>query len=133
MDTQGTVYGMAGNSTIRSQYKIGVLEHHPDTFSGSIEGNFAGMGQATASKEVYHEASIILSTVKDYQQKRIPVPFVVALTAHATISGINTVEKKYVELTFMTFFTTGARSEKPQAGHGYANNIKPRARKYSSH
>jgi hypothetical protein len=106
MDTKGSIYGILGNSSVRGQYKLGVANHHADTFSGPIEGNYVGMGEQTATHEVYHEATLTYSSVRAYKHKISTIPFMVSLSGRDPISGQNVTSGRSFELAFIGFFST---------------------------
>jgi hypothetical protein len=106
IDTKAAVYGIVGNTTYRGQYKLGVASHHADTFSGSLAGNYGGMGQKTVTNDVYQEATLIYTTTKSYKQKKSLIPLLLSLTARNSLAGLNTTTGKSFELSLMTFFST---------------------------
>jgi hypothetical protein len=103
---KASLYGLVGNATYRGQYKIGIKQQQAHQFSGSLAGDYKSMGRPTASNELYHEASLILTTVKIYRQRKFLVPFILTLTGHDSISGVNGIAERYLELSFLTFFST---------------------------
>lgn len=122
-------YASVGTSLYQAQYKVGLNEDHPDKFSGPIEGDYATMGQDNSSQEVYHQLIFTLTTVESYNSKKFFMPFILTLTGHQSVGGRTTLGKRYVELTFMTFFKTpAARDQLSSSGQGLAMNEYPKKR-----
>jgi hypothetical protein len=104
-------------------------EDHPDTFSGPIEGDYKIMGQENSSQEIYHQLNFTLSTVELFNSNKFVMPFILTLTGHQSIGGRTTLGKRYVELTFMTFFKTpAARDDASSPGKSLAMNDQSRRR-----
>ena len=128
-ETWISAYAGVGTSTYQAQYKLGMNEDHPDNFSGPIEGDYEIMGQENSSQEIYHQLNFTLTTVELFNSKKFVMPFILTLTGHQTIGGRTTLGKRYIELTFMTFFKTpAARDDGASSGGGLAMNDETRKR-----
>lgn len=128
-ETWISAYAGVGTSTYQAQYKLGMNEDHPDTFSGPIEGDYEIMGQENSSQEIYHQLIFTLSTVELFNSNKFMMPFILTLTGHQSIGGRTTLGKRYIELTFMTFFKTpAAREDRGSSGQGLAMNEQSRRR-----
>jgi hypothetical protein len=103
---KATAYSLIGNATYRSQYKIGINQRRPSTFSGSLAGNYGALGRASQSYEAFHELALILTTVKLYKQQKFIAPFILTLTGHDSFSGKNASRQRYIELALIAFFST---------------------------
>ena len=125
-ETWVSAYAAIGPSAYQAQYKLGMNEDFPDKFSGPIEGAYDIMGKENSSQEIYHQLIFNLSTVDYYNSQKFFMPFILTLTAHETIAGRAILGKRYVELTFMTFFKTPAHRESNESlqssGTGLAAN-----------
>lgn len=128
-ETWISAYAGVGNTEYQAQYKLGINEDHPDTFSGPIEGDYSIMGQENSSQEIYHQLNLTLSTVEMFNSKKFFMPFVITLTGHQSLGGRTTLGKRYIELTFMTFFKTpAAREDHEKSGQTLAMNEQKRKR-----
>jgi hypothetical protein len=126
-ETWISAYAGVGTSLYQAQYKLGMNEDHPDTFSGPIDGDYNIMGQENSSQEIYHQVNFTLTTVDAYNDNKFFMPFILTLTGHQSLGGRTTLGKRYVELTFMTFFKTPAAGEsKSASGRSLATNDKRR-------
>jgi hypothetical protein len=97
------ILGLEGQA-VQAQYKIGGTIHTRDHYRGSLPGNYAALEGPSANQTRYHEATIQYSTVKSYAARKFAIPFILGLTAHDTLSGLNTNNVRYFELSVMSFF-----------------------------
>jgi hypothetical protein len=126
-ETWVSAYAGVGTPTYQATYKLGINEDHPDTFSGPIEGDYDLMGEEASSQEIYHQLIFTVSTVDSYNSNKFFMPFIINLTGHQSIGGRTTLGKRYVELTFMTFFKTPAAGrDSSKTGDGVAMNTRSR-------
>jgi hypothetical protein len=87
-------------------YTSGAKRHFGDRYRGDLEGDYAALSVRSDSFQLYHEAAFSLTSVKAYQQKRFPVPFILNLAAHAPLRARNSPDERFIELSISSFFST---------------------------
>lgn len=105
-DYGASMYLSSNSGYLRGIYSIGTKRHALDHYSGSLAGDYAALAKETNKTQIYHEATVGLTTVNAYLHDRFLVPFILNFTAHDTLSGVNATKETYFELTITSFFAT---------------------------
>ena len=94
----------AGPSMIKGSYRLGMLQHFRDQYSGRLRGNYGTLEKDSESQEKFHEFVVTVNTVDAFLSKTFAVPLIASVTAHESLAGRNNFKNRYIELSIASFF-----------------------------
>ena len=100
----------AGPSLFKGAYRLGMIKHLRDRYSGSLQGNYGTLEKDSEFEDTFHEVTLTVNTVDAFLSNKFSVPMLASITAHESLSGRNNFKSRYIELSIAGFFKGSTRN-----------------------
>ena len=110
LDTKAIGSIGTGTSLLKATYRLGMIEHSKDSYRGDLQGNYATLEKESATKDVFQEIALQLSTVDAFISGAFQIPLIMTLTGHESVAGRGSYRMQFVELSVASFFRTNGGS-----------------------